>query len=178
MHVMGYRVPALVLAVAVAAALGVVPVYLRLRGDRGRARAAMAAVATWCYVVTVAVALAPSTSEGAGSSCVFTGAGDLLGWRHDDQRLLNVLLYVPLGALAMLVPATRVHRWIALAAVASTPPILELVQLTPAVGRSCDAADVVDNWLGAALGVGLGAAVLLVARYLGSDPRRPAGRLD
>jgi glycopeptide antibiotics resistance protein len=105
---------------------------------------------------------------------VFTSAGDLGGWRHDDQRLLNVLMYVPLGALAFLVPERPAQRWIALAAVASTAPVLEVLQLTPAIGRSCDAADLIDNWMGAGLGAGLAAAVLFVRRSRGSDRRQPA----
>lgn len=66
---------------------------------------------------------------------------------------MNVVLFVPLGAfLGLLAPAWR--WWKRLALVAAVSIFFEIAQYILAIGRS-DIADVIDNTLGGAIGLGL-----------------------
>jgi hypothetical protein len=86
------------------------------------------------------------------------------------QRLLNTLVFVPSGALLVLV-AARWHRlvWVTVpigfALLAGYSILIELVQLALArLDRACDVTDMIDNVLGAAIGVLLGIVLALVLR--------------
>lgn len=83
--------------------------------------------------------------------------------------LLNVLLFIPLGAGLALLTAWPWWRVVLVAAAASTA--LELIQL--ALPRVADPWDVVTNTLGTAIGaLVVGAAMAL--RAPGRSPSRPA----
>ncbi len=89
------------------------------------------------------------------------------------QRLLNMVLFAPSGALAVLAVAAVTRRWrvaVLLApacwlGLAAYSFLIELVQLELArLDRACDLTDWVDNVLGATLGLLLGLALLPVLR--------------
>ena len=85
------------------------------------------------------------------------------------QRLLNVLVFVPSGALLVVVAARWRSGWvtvpIGLLALAAYSVAIEWTQLELArIDRACDVTDVVDNVTGAALGVAAGLVLVLVLR--------------
>ena len=75
------------------------------------------------------------------------------------EALGNVLLLVPLGLAIALLPASR-GRTRLLAGAIALPLVVEGIQLSVVVlNRACESADVIDNLLGLALGLGIGWAV-------------------
>lgn len=77
---------------------------------------------------------------------------------------LNVLLFVPLGALIALLPRFRVMAF-AVVGAALLPVAIEAIQLaaSPLV-RACEAGDVVDNMIGLALGFAAGSIGVWISR--------------
>lgn len=163
MHVLGYRVPTAVLvagAVGAVVAVAVAAVLVRRRG-LGWGRAVGWAALGWFVLLVVAVTLSPSDSEAAAAGCRFDTGAVLTGWRTDDARLLNALLFVPASALTVLLPRRPA---VGLAALVALAVVLELLQSSGPIGRSCDLTDVVDNWTGVALGTAAGLAARRLAR--------------
>jgi hypothetical protein len=81
-----------------------------------------------------------------------------------DDVSLNVLLFVPLGAV---VSAVGRHRWKALLGSVALPFLIEGVQFFGApIGRECQSADVFDNLTGLLAGYAVGTAVILGRRAL------------
>lgn len=137
-----------------AAALAVGPLlgwWLVARPNVARVLAGVA------LVVVLGATLAPSARE--------VEAGCVLDW---DVRLLapeplaNVVLLVPVALLVGV--ATRRPLLGALAGVALSAAVEFAQALVPAIGRSCAAADLAANAVGAGLGALLAAAALLAAR--------------
>jgi hypothetical protein len=98
------------------------------------------------------------------------------------QRLLNTLVFVPSGALLVLVAARwRRTAWVTVpigfALLAAYSVAIELTQLALArLDRACDVTDVIDNITGAAVGILLGIVLALVVRpWRGRGVRRPSG---
>jgi hypothetical protein len=95
------------------------------------------------------------------------------------QRLLNTLVFVPSGALLVLVAARwRRTAWVTVpigfALLAGYSVLIELTQLALArLDRACDVTDMIDNVTGAALGVAVGLLLALVLRRWRSRPVRP-----
>ncbi len=86
-----------------------------------------------------------------------------------SQRLLNVAVFVPAGALWVLGVARWRRAWIlaplGLAALGLYSVGIELLQLELArIDRSCDVTDVADNVTGAVIGGAIGVALALVVR--------------
>ena len=77
------------------------------------------------------------------------------------QFSANVLLYLPLGALAMLA-ATRTRWWHAVILALAVSTIFELLQAVLRPGRTADPSDVIANTLGAAVGAAMVVAVRVV----------------
>ena len=133
-------------------------------------------VVAWLLVASLGIILSVTLTPGRGSSSlqdVTTTAGcDLhrIGpapWaEYLDLGLstFNVLLFVPLGAAIGALPQRRLKARLLLCAFV-LPFGIEAVQLaaTP-LGRACQSADVSDNLIGLALGVGLGLAYGLLSR--------------
>ena len=94
------------------------------------------------------------------------------------QRLLNTVVFVPSGALLVLVAARWRSAWVAvplgLAGLAAYSAAIEWTQLQLArLDRACDVTDLVDNVTGALLGAALGLGLAMVVRPWRD---RPAGR--
>ncbi len=70
------------------------------------------------------------------------------------QFWANVLLYLPLGALTMMV-AARTRWWHAVVLAVAVSTVFELLQAALRPGRTADLSDVLANTLGAAVGAGL-----------------------
>lgn len=86
------------------------------------------------------------------------------------QRLLNTLVFVPSGALLVLVAARwRRTAWVTVpigfALLAGYSVLIELTQLALArLDRACDVTDMIDNITGAAIGILIGIPIALVLR--------------
>ncbi len=85
------------------------------------------------------------------------------------QRLLNTILFMPAGALWVLL----VTRWrvgwllvpLGLAALVGYSVAIEYTQLAVTrIGRACDVTDMVDNSAGALIGVGIGLVLAIALR--------------
>ena len=86
-----------------------------------------------------------------------------------SQRMLNVAVFVPAGALWVLGVARWRRAWVlvplGLAALALYSAGIELLQFELArIDRSCDVTDVVDNITGVVLGGAIGVVLALVLR--------------
>lgn len=86
-----------------------------------------------------------------------------------SQRLLNIAVFVPAGALWVLAVARWRTRWVlaplGIAALGLYSLLIEATQLAASrIGRACDVTDMVDNITGAVLGGLLGVLLALVLR--------------
>jgi hypothetical protein len=174
-----------------ALAAGVVAALLAvvLRRWWGTASAVSVAGLLWSLVAIALVTLVPTRAdvgvvpaETRSEACSWDYGGpsgaafEVLGL---DQRTLNVLLFVPAGLFLVL----AVGRWwaglvlapVGLAALAAYSLAIELTQLQLArLDRACDVTDLVDNILGAGIGVAIGVLLLPVVRpWRGRRPSRP-----
>jgi glycopeptide antibiotics resistance protein len=93
---------------------------------------------------------------------VSSGSCDLrrIGWAPLSTYLrpsgaaLNVVLFIPLGLALGMLPRARRWTTVAIAAGVLSPILVEGVQLlVPALGRGCEAADIVDNTTGILIGL-------------------------
>ncbi|MCP3420671.1 VanZ family protein [Nocardioides pinisoli] len=173
------------LAAAVLAGL----LALAVRPRLGTATAVSVAGLLWSLVAIALVTLVPTRpdvgvvpAETRSESCSWDYGGpsgttfEVLGL---DQRTLNVLLFVPAGVFLVL----AVGRWwtglvlapAGLAGLAAYSLAIELTQLQLArLDRACDVTDMVDNILGAAIGVAIGVVLLPVVKpWRGRRPSRP-----
>lgn len=133
----------------------------------------------WSLVCLALVTLLPAygapgvvPADSRSATCSFDYGGpapDGFWVLGGGQRLLNVLVFVPSGALVVLV-AARVRRWwpalvvLGVALLAAYSVGIELTQLALArLDRACDVTDMVDNASGAALGALAGLALLPAA---------------
>ncbi|MBS44583.1 MAG: hypothetical protein CMH83_15750 [Nocardioides sp.] len=147
----------------------------------------------WSLLVIALVTLVPTSDPGVVSdvgrleTCSFDYGGPapdgfwILG---GTQRLLNTLVFLPSGVLLVLATARwqRFARWavpLGLLALVGYSVGIEATQLVLArLDRRCDVTDVVDNGLGALIGVGAGVVLALVLRPWraprpGGTPARP-----
>lgn len=176
--VWGYHVPPLVVPVVLAyAVVAVVWVW------RGRSRP-VPTLERVLLVGAVLVLLAVTVSQpahldypelfGSGQRrCLFYKPQ--MTWSAivgNDQRLLNVLMLVPVGLLAPLV-AVRLRRLAGVAVavgVALLPALVEGIQWGfPRLQRACDADDLADNYLGLLLGLGASLLVLGLQAAIGGQ---------
>jgi glycopeptide antibiotics resistance protein len=99
----------------------------------------------------------------------------LAPWReyvHVDDTSLNILLFMPLGALIGALPRSP-YRWPIMIGAIILPIAIEGFQLvaTP-LGRACQSGDVVDNLTGLFLGLGAGLTAAWVWRQAPSRRAR------
>jgi VanZ family protein len=138
---------------------------------------AMSDVEAWVLVVSIGAVLSATLTPGAeGPRSVMTtlecdtsrmGPAPLSTYLTFGTTSLNVLLFVPLGWAITRIgrPAPRAA---ALVIAVLLPIAIEVIQLvaTP-LGRACQVADVVDNLVGLALGIGAGLAIGFALAFLG-----------
>jgi glycopeptide antibiotics resistance protein len=121
--------------------------------------------ATWglvAYIVVLGfVALWPTPVDRAGGELLLKALRRLHRWGIPDwadyalvESVSNVLLFVPLGALMVLLLGRR-YWWAAPAAGVLLSSLIELAQFLFLPARYPALADVAANTLGAALGAGL-----------------------
>ncbi|MDN4173310.1 VanZ family protein [Nocardioides sp. SOB77] len=154
--------------------------HLALRGRLGPLTSGSLAAFVWSLTVIGFITLIPANgapgivpAEGRMESCSWDIGGpapDGFWIFSGGQRLLNTVVFVPSGALLVLAAARRTRGAflavpIGLAVLAAYSVGIELTQLVLArLDRACDVTDVVDNVLGAAIGVGIGLVLALLLR--------------
>lgn len=114
-------------------------------------------------VLALTLAPAPADLASDSSGCYFGShhlRSRLLQIRTDPESLLNLVLFVPLGLLAVL--AVR-RVWPPTLLVLVLPAVIELAQLR-IPGRECSGIDYLTNVAGGLVGVLLGWLLLRVAR--------------
>lgn len=177
------------LAVILAGLLPALLVFLAARRRWGAVTALAAASLLWSLVVIAAVTLVPMTeqtgwipAETRSSTCSWDIGGpapDGFWIFGGGQRLLNTLIFVPSGALAVIALA-RARWWalvtvpVAVAGLAAYSFLIEVTQLQLArLDRACDVTDIIDNASGAAFGALLGLALVPLLRpWRGGRARR------
>ncbi len=133
----------------------------------------------WSLVVIALVTLIPA-SEAPGvvsaasrqTSCSWDIGGpapDGFWIFESGQRLLNTVLFVPSGALLVVVASRWRSGWLlvplGLVLLATYSTGIEYTQLELArIDRACDVTDIIDNVTGAAIGVGVGLVLALLFR--------------
>lgn len=134
--------------------------------------------------VVVAATLTPQAPafDGVRSSgtCDMTrlGPADLRAYLRAGEAIGNVLLFIPLGIVLGLLPPSRTRtRLLALAT--SLPFFVEGVQMAlPALDRACQGADIVDNLIGLAAGLAVGASTAWAIRRARRRGHRGAHGMD
>jgi hypothetical protein len=156
-------------------------VSLLVAGAVGRALNVRWGVA-WLLVCSFGVILAATLMphkeafdgiQGSGT-CDFSrlGLAPLRDLLKGYDAGLNVLIFIPFGVAIAMVPRSRPKAALLVGAVA-LPFLIETAQLlVPAINRSCQSADVVDNLTGLVIGLAAGALVAWLVPGL----RRPVGR--
>lgn len=162
---------------------------LLLRRRLGTFAAVSLALLGWSLTVIALVTLIPAygapgvvPAEGHATTCATDIGGPapqgfwILG---SGQRLLNTVLFLPSGLLVVFAAQRWWPRWLLILlgwlALVAYSVLIETVQLELArIDRACDLTDVVDNGLGAGLGVLLGIAVAALFR-LRRRARRAVG---
>lgn len=160
--------PYLVPIFVVGSALAVV-VFCVLR-RRGKTPSVLTLLFMIAFIGFLAVTLTPSRSSNFSSTahgyCAFDAKGLLPGralLSHSGTRMLNVLIAVPMGFLAVLRRGrSRAYQ---VAAVVIAPLAVEGAQwILPQLGRSCSSMDAGDNLTGVVVGLLGGVVVAAVLR--------------
>jgi len=184
MFVLGYRAPELLVPGMLVALIAAAVLFAFGRCLWGL-RTALSSCATFLWVAFVLLAtLAPlradalyMVSERAGQRLCAMPTGDLAAVLANDQRLLNLLLFVPFG---LVVTCFRRSAAVALGAAVTVLPLgIEMVQfLARRLYRLCDGSDVMDNWLGLLVGLAMGALIVLVVHGVRRVRRQPSSRTN
>jgi VanZ like family len=145
----------------------------------GWAWSLLAGLLAWSVVVIGVLTLIPAngapgivSAEGRLDHCSWDIGGpapDGFWIFPGGQRLLNAVVFVPAGALLVLVAARWRSAWLTvplgLAALAAYSTLIELTQLAAArIDRACDVTDIIDNVIGSGVGVAVGLALLPAVR--------------
>ncbi|MCB0959351.1 MAG: VanZ family protein [Acidimicrobiales bacterium] len=157
---MGFDLPAAAMTVGVVATVAVVlgavlTLMLRRRTSISRPRATWIGFTALSAMAVLVITMVPG-GQRVPSACYLRVDGSILNWLTQSQPLANVLMLVPLGiALPLAARGTGWYRWSFLALFAF-PVVIEAAQSRLPLGRACDLTDVVDNWWGVVIGIGLG----------------------
>ena len=172
----GVGVMLLLIAVAGVLAGGVAALLARRSGWTW---SVLCGLLLWSLAIIAVLTLIPAEgapgivpAEGRLTSCSWDIGGpapDGFWIFPGGQRLLNAVVFVPAGALLVLVAGRWRWAWVAvpvgLALLAAYSTAIELTQLAAArIDRACDVTDIIDNVTGAAVGVLIGLALLPIVR--------------
>ncbi len=159
--------------------VGCLLLALVVRRRLGWVGAAAIAGLLWSLVVIALITLLPT--GGAPGVVYAEGRLDTCSWDiggpapdgfwifAGGQRLLNAAIFVPSGALLVVVAARRRSAWVTvpvgLVLLAAYSVGIEVTQLELArLDRACDVTDIIDNATGAAVGVGVGILLAVLLR--------------
>jgi glycopeptide antibiotics resistance protein len=176
------------LVIIAVAGLAVAALTATLQRNFGWSWSVLCGLLIWSVVVIGVITLIPAngapgivSAEGRLTSCSWDIGGpapDGFWILPGGQRLLNAVVFVPSGALLVLVAARWRWGWVGvpvgLALLAGYSTLIELTQLALArIDRACDVTDIIDNVTGAAVGVLLGIMLLPLVRPWRSRGVRP-----
>ena len=163
----------------VLAGLASVLLALVLRRRFGWPWSVLCGLLLWSIVVIGVLTLIPAngapgivSAEGRLTTCSWDIGGpapDGFWIFPGGQRVLNAVVFVPTGALLVLVAARWKWAWatvpLGLAALAAYSTLIELIQLEAArIDRACDVTDIIDNVIGAGIGALIGVVLLPLVR--------------
>ena len=172
----GVGVMLLLIAIAGLVAAGMAAALARRFGWRW---SVLCGLLLWSLAVIGVITLIPANgapgvvpAEGRLDTCSWDIGGpapDGFWILPGGQRLLNATVFVPSGALLVLVAARWRWAWLTvplgLGLLAGYSTLIELTQLALArIDRACDVTDIIDNVTGAGLGVLVGLVLLPVVR--------------
>ncbi len=167
------------LVLIVAAGVVVAGVAAALARRFGWPWSLLAGLLLWSVAVIAVLTLIPAngapgvvSAEGRLTTCSWDIGGpapDGFWIFPGGQRLLNAVVFVPSGALLVLVAARWKSAWltvpVGLAALAGYSTLIELTQLAAArIDRACDVTDIIDNVIGAGVGALVGIVALPLVR--------------
>lgn len=115
------------------------------------------------FFVTAVILLTPRNTLSTDGKCTLQ-AHRILVMDYDTQRLLNILMFVPIGLLFLFLARTAWQRVALGLALFAMPPLFEALQSTSLIGRTCEGVDVVDNWTGVIVGILLAVVIRAVVR--------------
>jgi hypothetical protein len=139
----------------------------------------LAGLLLWSVAVIGVLTLIPAngapgivSAEGRLTTCSWDIGGpapDGFWILPGGQRMLNALVFLPAGALLVLVAARWRSAWLTvplgLAVLAAYSLLIEFTQLAAArIDRACDVTDIIDNVTGAVIGVVIGIMLLPLVR--------------
>ena len=157
--VFGYYLSGIALALLpVVPVVGVLATLVMRRSGPGT-RLVWGALAAWTAAI-VLVTLTPGRVSYHPGVCAFFWSGTASDLGSTDAKVLNVLMFVPLGLFAALLVRRTV---LPLAGALLLSPAIELVQReVPSIRRACDLVDVLDNLGGAVAGAAIGLVLVSV----------------
>jgi hypothetical protein len=161
--VFGYYLSTIAFVLLPAAAVLGLLVYLALRRSGRLTRLIAGAWVAWTGAVLV-VTLTPGRVSYHPGVCAFFWSGTAGDLGSTDAKILNILMFVPVGFLAALLVR---RSWLPLGVALCLSPAIELAQREfPSIRRACDLVDVLDNLGGAVGGAAVGLVLALIAGLL------------
>jgi len=168
--VFGYYLSGIALALLPAAPLLGVLVALALHRTGWTTRVVSGALVAWTFAVLL-VTLTPGRVSYHPGVCAFFWSGTAGDLGSTDAKVLNILIFVPVGLLAALLVR---RSWLPLGLAFLLSAAIELTQRQyPSLHRSCDLVDVIDNTGGVLIGA-VGGLVLVGVGALVVPPRASA----
>jgi hypothetical protein len=170
--VFGYYLSGVALALLPATPVLGLAVAMVLRRAGWVTRAVAGGLAAWTAAVLL-LTLTPGRLSYHPGVCAFIWSGTAGDLGSTDAKILNILIFVPIGLLA----AALVRRsWLPMAGVFLLSPAIELTQREfPSINRSCDLVDVIDNVGGTVAGATIGLLLVWVVASFPSG-RPPTNR--
>jgi hypothetical protein len=162
--VFGYYLSGFALALLPTVPVLGVLVALVLRRTAWSTRVIAGALAAWTFAVLL-VTLSPGRVSYHPGVCAFFWSGTAGDLGSTDAKILNILIFVPIGLLAALLVR---RSWLPLAGAFLLSAAIELTQRQyPSLHRSCDLVDVIDNTGGVLIGAVGGLVLVAMARLAG-----------
>jgi hypothetical protein len=157
--VFGYYLSGIALLLLPAAAVLGLLVALALRRSPATTRIVAGALVAWAGAILL-VTLTPGRRSYHPGVCAFFWSGTAGDLGSTDAKILNILMFVPLGFLAALLVR---RSWLPLAVALCLSPAIELTQREfPSIRRACDLVDVLDNLGGAVAGAVIGLVLVVI----------------
>ncbi|HTO00705.1 MAG TPA: VanZ family protein [Microthrixaceae bacterium] len=139
-----------------AALLTLVAVFAMVARANSRGEPIGRALVNWLsigwLIVTSVILLTPRNTLSTDGMCT-AQTHRIAVFDYDIQRLLNILMFVPIGLLFLFLARTVWQRVALGLGLLAMPPLFEGLQATSLIGRTCEGVDVVDNWTGVVVGI-------------------------
>jgi hypothetical protein len=166
-HVLGYSLSGYALLLAPLVPLVGLVAAFAVRRHRRVVRALLGCFAAACVAILL-ITLTPGRTIGFNvHSCSLALTGLSSDAWSRDARTLNILIFVPVGFFAATL--VRVWRWPLVVAFGLSVAVELAQRELPALHRSCDVIDLIDNTIGALIGAAAGLVVVWVVSRVPTD---------